>query len=102
MSGPELPYSVSDRPLDCIRKITNLIDQLRSDLNKIHEKNQLMHNYMVDQLQGYKHRSQPLTVPDPFRGITLIFRQTIYEQDQTMYNYMVNQLQNFKLQMQPQ
>ena len=57
---------------------------------------------MVDQLQGFKHYSQPQTVPDHFQGITIIFRQKIYEQDQTMYNYMVNQLQIFKLQMQLQ
>ena len=41
-------------------------------------------------------------MPDPFQGITLIFRQKIHEQDQTMYNYMVDQLQIFKLQMKPQ
>ena len=61
-----------------------------------------MYKYMVDQLQNSKHYSQPQTVPNPFQGITLIFRQTIYDQDQTMYNYLVAKLQNFKLQMQPQ
>ena len=61
-----------------------------------------MYNYMVDQLQNFKHRSKTQTVPDPFQGINLIFRQMIYEQDQRMYNYMVNQIQTFKLQMQAQ
>ena len=100
MSGPELPYIVSGRPIDCLRKTTKLIDQLRSDINKLHESNQFMYNYMVDQLQIFKHYSQPPTVPDIFQGITLIFRQTIYEQDQTMYNYIVAKLQNVKLWMQ--
>ena len=65
-----------------------------------------MYNYFVYQLQTFKHYIQPLIVPDPitvsdpFQGITLIFRQKIYEQDQTMYNYMVAKLQNVKLQMQ--
>ena len=79
MSGPELPYSISDHLLDCLRNITNLIDELRLDLNKLHEKNQFMYNYMVDQLQGFNNYSQPQTVPDPFQGITLIFRKNIYE-----------------------
>ena len=84
MSVPELPYSVSDRPLDCLSKTIKLIHNLRSDLNKLHEKNQFMYKYMVNQLQNFKHHSQPQTVLDPFQGITLIFRQTIYDQDQTM------------------
>ena len=38
MSVPELPYSVSDHPLDCLRKTTKSIDELCSDLNKLHER----------------------------------------------------------------
>ena len=75
ISVRELPYSVSDRPLDCLRKTTKLIDKLRSDLNKLHDKNQLLYKYMVEQLKNFKHLSQPQTVPDPFQGITLISRQ---------------------------
>ena len=101
MLFPELPYSVSDRPLDCLRKTTKLIDKLRSELNKLHERNKFMYNIMVKQLQNFNHYIQPHTVTDTFQGITLIFRQTIYDQAQTMYNYMVDQLQNLKLQMQP-
>ena len=99
MSGPKLPYIVSDRPIDFLKNTTKLIDQLRSDLNKLHERNKFMYNYFVDQLQTFKHYSQPPKVPDPFQGITLIFRQKMYDQDQTMYNYMVAKLQNVKLQM---
>ena len=84
MLVPELPYSVSYCPLDCLRKTTKLIDELRSDLKKLHERNQFMYNYMVYQIQNFKHHSQPQTVPDPFQGITIIFRKTIYDQDQTM------------------
>ena len=93
MSVPELPYRVSDRPLDCLNKTTTLIDDLRSDLNKLHRRNQFMYNYMVDQLQNIKHQSQPQTVPYPFQVITLVFRQTIHEQDQMMYNYIVAKIQ---------
>ena len=102
MSVPELPHILSDLPLDFLRNTTKLIDELCSELKKLHEKNQFIYNYMVDHLQYFKHSSQPQTVPDPFQGITLIFKQTIYDQDQTMYNYMVEQLQNSKLKMQPQ
>ena len=56
---------------------------------------------MVKQLQNFKHRIQPHTVPGIFQEINLIFRQTIYEKDQTMYNYMADKLQKFKLQIQP-
>ena len=38
MSVPELPYSVSDHPLDWHRKTTKSIDELCSDLNKLHER----------------------------------------------------------------
>ena len=111
MPVPELPYSVSDHPLDCLRKTTKSIDELCSDLNKLHESNQFMYNIMVKQLQNFKLQLQPLgTLSDHFQGtalvsyffeaITLVFRETIYEQDQTMYNYIVPKLQHFKLQMQ--
>ena len=108
MSGPELTYSVSDRPLDCLRKITNLIYQLPSDLNKLHEKNQFMYNYMVKQLRNLQLQIQPRGLfSDPFnpyldiffQGTTLVFRETIYEQNQTMYNDIVAKLQDVKLQM---
>ena len=59
MSVPELPYSVSARPLDCLRKTTKLIENLRSNLNKLHERNQFMYNYMVEQLQNIKLHIQP-------------------------------------------
>ena len=59
-----------------------------------------MYNYFVDQLQNFKHYIQPPTVPDPFQGIAVIFRQTIYEHNQKMYNFMVAKLLNVKLQMQ--
>ena len=59
-----------------------------------------MYNYMVDQLENFKLHIQPQAVPDPFQGITLVFRKMIYEQDQTMYNYIVAKIQNFMLQIQ--
>ena len=93
MSVPELPYRVSDHPLDCLNKTTTLIDDLRSYLNKLHKMNQFMYNCMVTQLQNIKHQSQPQTVPYPFQVITLLFRQTINEQNQMMYNYIVFKLQ---------
>ena len=100
MSVPELPYSLSDRLLYCIRNTTKLIDKLRSYLNKLHERNQVMYNYMVKQLQNFKLHFQPQAAPDLFQGITLVFRKTIYDQDQTTNNYIFAKLQNFKLQMQ--
>ena len=51
MSVPELPYSIYDRPLDCLRKTTKLIEELRLDLNKLHERNKFIYNYMIEQLQ---------------------------------------------------
>ena len=111
MSVPELPYSVSDHPLDCLRKTTNSIDELCSDLNKLHESNQFMYNIMVKQLQNCKLQIQPLgTLSDGLQGtalvsyyfetITLVFRETIYYQDQTKYNDIVRKLQYVKLQIQ--
>ena len=79
MSVPELPYRVSDRPLDFLRKTTKLIDKLRSDLNKLHEQNKFVFNYMVKQLQNLNLHIQPQAVPDIFQGITLFFIKTIYE-----------------------
>ena len=110
MSVPELPYSVSDHLLDCLRETTKSIDELCSNLNKLHESNQFMYNIMVKQLQIFKLQLQPLgKFSDGLQGtallsyyfgtITQIFRETIYYQDQTMYNYIVPKLQNLKLQM---
>ena len=107
MPVPELPHSVSDHPLDCYRKTTKSIDELCSDLNKLHERIQLMYNYMVKQLQNFRLQIQPLGPfsglfnpdHDLFQGITLVFREMICERNQTMYNYIVAKLQNVKLQM---
>ena len=96
MSVPELPYSVSDHPLDFLKKTTKSIDDLCLDLNKSHECNQFMYNIMVKQLQNFKLQIQPLgRLCDNFQGttlvsyllkaITLVFREMIYEQDQSMY-----------------
>ena len=115
MSVSELPYSVSDHPLDFLRKTTKSIDELRSDLNKLHEKDQYMYNYMVKQLialqlqiHPYKFlidSQGPLSYPftyglDIFQGITLVFRETIYERNQTKYNDIVAKLQDVKLHIQ--
>ena len=59
MSVPVLPYSVSDHPLDCLRKITKSIDKLCSDLNKLHEKDLNLYNYMVRQLITLQIRVHP-------------------------------------------
>ena len=80
--------------ISCQRKITKLIDKLRSDLNKLHDWNQTMYNYMVAQIQNFKLQMQHQAVPvsdiylskvtshdiffsfdlapdlDPFQGIT--------------------------------
>ena len=99
MSVSELSYSVSDHLIDFLRKTTKSIDKLCSDLNKLHERNQFMYNYMVKQIQNFKLQIQPLgRLSNIFQGITLVFRETIYERYQTMYNYIVAKLQNFKLQ----
>ena len=87
MSVPELPYSVSDQPLDCYRKKTKSIDELFSDLNKLHGRSQSMYNYMVKQLQNCRLQIQPLGPLsglfnpdlDLSQGITLVFRETICE-----------------------
>ena len=88
MSVPELPYSVYDHPLYCLRKATMSIDELCSDLNKLHERNQFMYNYMVKKLQNFKLQIKPLgRLSDQFQGtnlvlyliqlITLVFREII-------------------------
>ena len=108
MSFPELPYSLSDHPLYFLRKTTISIDKLCSDINKLHERNKFMYNYIVKQLQIFNLQIQPLgRLSDIFQGttlvsyifqlITLVFREMIYEQDKTMYNYIVTKLQNVKL-----
>ena len=104
MSVPE-----SDHPIDCLMKTTKSIGELCSDLNKLHERNQFMYNYMVKQIQNLKLQIKPLgplsdifnTDLDLFQGITIVFRETIYERDQMIYNYIVAKPQNVKLQMQP-
>ena len=92
MSVPELPYSVSDHPLDFLRDTTKSIDELCSYLNKLHERNKFMYNYMVKQLHNLKLQIQPLGPLydffnpdlDSFQGIAIVFRETIYERDQTI------------------
>ena len=125
MSVQEPPYKISspEEALASLRNITKLIDKLRLHLNKLHERNQTMCNYMVAQLQNFKLQMQPQEVPvsylslfkvtsqnifvssdlapdiDPFQGITRVFSKMLHEMNKTMYNYMATQLQNFKLQM---
>ena len=73
MSVPELPYSISDHPLDCLRKTTKSIVELCSNLNKLHERNQFMYNYMVKQLQILKLQIQPMgRLSGIFQGTTLV------------------------------
>ena len=73
MSVPELPYSVSDHPLYCLWKTTKSIDELCSDLNKLHERNKIMNNYIVKHLQNLKLQIQPLVrLSDHFQGTTLV------------------------------
>ena len=82
MSVPELLYSVSDHPLDCLRKTTKSIDELCLELKKLHERNKFMYNYMIKHLQNFKLQIQPLGPLsdifnrglDLFQGITLVFR----------------------------
>ena len=109
MSVPQLPYNMSspEEALACLRKITKLIDEfcsdfndLRSQLNKIHETNKTIYNSMVAQLQNLKLQMQPQAVPvsnislykvtsqkklvsadlapdlDPVQGIALVFSET--------------------------
>ena len=65
ISFQELPYNISypEEALHYLRKITKLIDELRLHLNKLHERNQTMYNYMVAQLQNFKLQMQPQAVP---------------------------------------
>ena len=76
MSGPELPHKISssEEIIACLRKITNIVDDLRDhlrlDLNTVHQQNQTM-------LQNFKLQMQPC------------------QRNQTT-------LRNFKLQMKPQ
>ena len=46
-----------------IKSIDELRDKLRSDLTKSQERNQIMFNYMVDQLQNSNLQMQPQEVP---------------------------------------
>ena len=55
MSGPELTYKISssEEILACLRKITKIVDDLRDnlrlDLNKVHQNNQTMlRNFKLD------------------------------------------------------
>ena len=119
MSVPELPYSVSEHPLDCYRNTTKSIDELCLDLNKLHERLCLnleeinQRNIKIaDNLHelhlGLIMPNSKKTVasydldPDPSSGIDSgeVISQGFcgpsnHQWDQTM-------LQNFKLQMQTQ
>ena len=56
MSVPELPYSLSDHPLYYLRKTTKSIDELCSDINKLHQRDQTV-------LRNSKLQMQPQAVP---------------------------------------
>ena len=91
MSVPELPYSVSDHPLDYLRKTTKSIDKLRSYLNKLHEKDQYMYNYMVRQLITLLLQVHPyfkLTVKDHcliLSLLELIFSKELLKSSEIRY-----------------
>ena len=79
MSVPELPYIISGHPLDCLSNTTKSIDELCSDLNKLHESNQFMYNIMVKQLQNFKLQIKPLGILSGiFQEIILVFKETMY------------------------
>ena len=101
MSVPELCYKISspEEALASLRMITKLINKLLLHLNKAHERNQNMYNYMVAQLQIFNIQIKPQAVPvsdlslskvasynifvsadldtdrDPFQGTTRFFRK---------------------------
>ena len=71
MLVPKIPYRISspEEPLDCQRNITKSIDELcksidelSSYLNKVHERNKTMYNYMVAEIQNLKLQMHPQTV----------------------------------------
>ena len=68
MSAPELPYNTPsiEEALYSLRNITELIDELRLHLNKLHERNQTMYNYMVAKIQNInlQMKLQVVTVSD--------------------------------------
>ena len=57
MSGPELPYKISssEEALACLRRITKIIDDWRDDLrlnlNEMHQRNQTMLRIFRPQMQ---------------------------------------------------
>ena len=84
MLVPELPYKTSspEEALACLRKIANLIDKLhdklcsyfnemRSHLNKVHEKNQKM-------LQNFKLQIQPQSVSVSDISLSKVTYQKIF------------------------
>ena len=54
MSVPELPYNIPspEEALYSLSNITKLIDELRLHLNKSHERNQTMYNFMVAKIKN--------------------------------------------------
>ena len=91
MSVLELPCMISstEEALYCLMKITKLIDELResmhsylnelrSHLNKAHERNQTMYNSMVAQLQNLKIQMQPQAVPVSDLSLSKVNPQKIF------------------------
>ena len=71
MLVPKPPYRISspEEPLACLRNITKSIDELcksidelSSYLNKVHERNKTMYNYMVAEIQNLMLQMHPQTV----------------------------------------
>ena len=65
MSVPELPYNIPspEEALYSLSNITKLIDELRLHLNKLHERNKTMYNYMVAKIQNIKLQMKLQAVP---------------------------------------
>ena len=80
MSGPELPCKIysSEEILACLRKTTKRVDVLRLHINKVHNQNQTMYNYMVTQFQNIKHQMQPLEVPVSDISLSKVTFQDIF------------------------
>ena len=100
MSVLELHHNVSDHPLDCLRKTTKSIDELCSDLNKLHESYkisvpELPHNVSDHPLDCLSKTTKSIDE-------LCLDLNKLHERNQFMYNYMVKQLQNFKLHIQYQ
>ena len=60
---PELPYRISSPEEALAFLITKLLDELRSDLNQLHKRNETMLNSIVAQLQNFKLQIQLQVVP---------------------------------------